>query len=428
MDTCFVLKGDICYSKDLHTLHTLPGGYLVCEGGLSAGVHEVLPERYRHYPLTDFGNALLLPGLTDLHAHAPQYSFRALGMDMELLDWLNAHTFPEEAKYQSMDYAKAAYASFVQDLVAGPNTRAVLFATCHVPATLLLMDMLEETGLHTLVGKVNMDRNSHPDLQEADAETSLADTRAWLTQVRAREYRCTKPILTPRFIPSCTDVLLRGITALQREMGLPLQSHLSENLSECAWVKELCPDSDGYGDAYLGFGLFGGSVPTIMAHCVWSDEKEIRSMAKQGVYMAHCPQSNTNLASGIAPVRRFLSQGVPVGLGSDMAGGCHTSIFRAMADAIQMSKLHWRLQNQQDRALTLAEAFYLATKGGGSFFGKVGGFEEGYAFDVLVVDDALLSPLYPLSVEDRLARVTYLSDDRHIMRKYVQGRLIHQSS
>jgi guanine deaminase len=205
-----------------------------------------------------------------------------------------------------------------------------------------------------------------------------------------------------------------------------LQSHLSENLSECAWVKTLCPDSDGYGDAYLRFGQFGGPVPTIMAHCVWSGDKEIRSMAEQGVYMAHCPQSNTNLASGIAPVRRFLNQGVPVGLGSDMAGGCHTSIFRAMADAIQMSKLHWLLQNQQEPALTLAEAFFLATKGGGSFFGKVGGFEEGYAFDALVLDDTPLAAPYSLDMEDRLARVTYLSDNRFIIRKYVQGRLINK--
>lgn len=286
------------------------------------------------------------------------------------------------------------------------------------------MDLLEETGLHTLVGKVNMDRNSSADLQEASAAASLRDTRDWLHQASARDYRCTQPILTPRFIPSCTDDLLRGLAALQKETGLPVQSHLSENPSECTWVKELCPDSEGYGDAYHRFGLFGGPVPTIMAHCVWSDEAEIRAMAAQGVYVAHCPQSNTNLSSGIAPVRRFLRQGVRVGLGSDIAGGCHTSIFRAMADAIQMSKLHWRLQDQSEPPLTLAEAFYLATKGGGSFFGKVGGLEEGYAFDVLVLDDGPLSPPDPLSIEDRLARATYLSDDRHILRKYVQGRQV----
>ena len=157
-----------------------------------------------------------------------------------------------------------------------------------------------------------------------------------------------------------------------------MQSHLSENFGEIAWVKELCPATHFYGEAYSQFGLFGGDCPTVMAHCVHSSDEEIALMKKQGVYIAHCPQSNTNLSSGIAPARRYLDAGLHIGLGSDIAAGSSLSILRAMADAIQVSKLYWRLADSSVRPLTLEEAFYMGTEGGGSFFGKVGSFKEGY--------------------------------------------------
>ncbi len=419
----FVLKGTVCYSQSPHALVTLPDAYLVCEEGVCAGVFAGWPEAYRAFPLTDCGTKLIVPGLIDLHVHAPQYAFRGLGMDLELLEWLAAHTFPEESKYRDLGYAREAYTAFVDALTRGPNTRACVFATCHLPATRLLMDLLEASGLVTLVGKVNMDRNAPDGLREASAENSLRDTRAWLEGIEKR-YERTAPILTPRFIPSCTDELMRGIAAIQNEWGLPVQSHLSENPGEIAWVRELCPNAAFYGDAYDQFGLFGGDVPTVMAHCVGSDEREIERMSEKGVFVAHCPQSNANLSSGIAPVRRFLSRGLRVGLGSDVAGGCHTSIFRAMADAIQMSKLRWRLVDADDKALSLAEAFYLGTKGGGAFFGKVGSFETGYEFDALVIDDSALAAPFTLTPEERLARVVYSEGESRIVAKYARGRTV----
>lgn len=421
MDNVFAIKGDICYCQDKESLHTLQGGYLVCENGISAGVYAQLPMAYAGIPVHDYGHQLIIPGLVDLHVHAPQYAYRALGLDMELLDWLNANAFPEEAKFRDLAYADRAYGDFVEEMLHSPNTRACVFATVHKDATLLLMDKLEAAGLMTMVGKVNMDRNSFAALQEASAEASLAETRSWLDAANNR-YTHTLPILTPRFIPSCSDVLMRGLGDIQKAYGVPVQSHLSENLSECEWVKALCPDADSYGDAYRRFGLFGGDAPTVMAHCVWSSPEEIALMQAQGVYVAHCPQSNMNVSSGIAPVRRFLDAGVHVGLGSDVAGGSHVSIFRAMTDAVQVSKLRWRLVDQADKPLSLIEAFYLATVGGGAFFGKVGSFDKGYALDAVVLDDTPLLAPYPLSIEDRLSRVAYLSDDRHIQAKYVQGR------
>lgn len=420
----FALKGNVCYSKDKDNLIFLENVWLVCENGLSAGIFTELPEKYSGIPLRDMGHSLIIPGLTDLHLHAPQYTYRGTGMDLELLDWLNTYTFPEEAKYADLSYAKKAYRIFADDLKKSATTRASIFATIHVEATRLLMDLLEETGLKTYVGKVNMDRNSSPELQEADADASAAQTRRWLAEISGK-YQNTRPILTPRFTPSCTDALMRRLAEIQRDTGLPVQSHLSENQGEIAWVQQLCPNTCFYGEAYDQFGLFGGNtVPTIMAHCVYSTPEEIALIKKRGVYIAHCPQSNTNIASGIAPVRLYLDEGLHLGLGSDIAGGSSLSILRAIADAIQSSKLRWRLVDTESKPLSLEEAFYMATIGGGSFFGKVGSFEKGYEFDAVVLDDTSLPSPRAFSPKERLERLIYLSDERNITGKYVSGKKI----
>ena len=419
----FALKGTICYSKNQKELIFAENSYAVCENGLCAGVFSQLPEEYKDIPVKDMSDRLIIPGFTDLHLHAPQYAYRGTGMDLELLDWLNTITFPQEAKYADLSYAQKAYSIFVDDLKHSFTTRACIFATLHRPATELLMDMLEESGLATMVGKVNMDRNGAPELQEESAQASAQDTRQWLKEIKGR-YDHTYPILTPRFTPSCTDELMTELGKIQREYHLPVQSHLSENFGEIAWVKELCPTSRFYGDAYDMFGLFGGVCPTIMAHCVHSTDEEIQMIKDQGVYIAHCPESNTDIASGIAPVRRYLDMGLHVGLGTDVAGGFSLSMFRAMADAIQVSKLRWRLMDQTQAPVTLEEAFYMATIGGGSFFGKVGTFEKGYEFDAMILDDSNIRHPQEISTRDRLERLVYLSDDRNLVGKYVQGRKV----
>ena len=416
----YVLKGNICYSRNKNELNVLEHGYLVCEDGKSAGVYETLPGQYQDYEVKDYGDRIIIPGMTDLHVHAPQYTFRGLNMDLELLEWLNTNTFPEEAKYQNLEYADQAYEIFVDDLKKSATTRACIFGTIHVNGTLCLMDKLEKSGLYTMVGKINMDRNAPEYLVEENARKSVEDTIRWIAESKKR-FSHTQPILTPRFIPSCTDELMQKLGELQKEIGLAVQSHLSENQGEIAWVKELCPSSKFYGDAYDQFGLFGGDCRTIMAHCVSSSEEEIKRMKEKGVFIAHCPASNANLSSGVAPVRRYLEEGLNMGLGSDIAGGTSLSIFEAMGDAVKCSKLRWRMSDETLVPLTFEEVFYLGTMGGGAFFGKVGSFEKGYALDAVVLDDSNLRHPQKLTVKERLERMVYLSDDRNVVGKYVEG-------
>lgn len=419
----YVIKGNICYSNSMDEILTVPNGYLVCEDGVSKGVFEKLPEAYAGLRVFDFQDRLVIPGMTDLHIHAPQFAFRGLGMDMELLDWLNTHTFPEEAKYADSAYADRAYSQFAEHLRRSTTTRAVAFATIHVPATKLLMDKMEATGLHTYIGKVNMNRNSPDYLCETSVEAAMADTEQWIQDTMDR-YAHTKPIITPRFIPSCTDEMMRGLRTLVEKYHLPVQSHLSENFSEIAWVQELCPQSKFYGDAYDQFGMFGGDHRCIMAHCVHSGEAELELIRKNGVFIAHSPESNINLSSGVAPINRYLDNGIRVGLATDVAGGSHESMLRAIMHAIQASKLRWRLLDDTVKPLTFERAFYLATVGGGEFFGKVGTFKDGYELDAVILDDENLDHPQELSVRERLERAVYLADDRNVYAKFVAGERI----
>ena len=235
--------------------------------------------------------------------------------------------------------------------------------------------------------------------------------------------KLVKPIITPRFVPSCTSYLMKELGDIAIKDSIPVQSHLSENLSEIDWVSKLHPECKSYGDTYNKFNLFG-QTKTIMAHCVHLTEEEINTMEENQVFIAHCPNSNMNLSSGIAPISKLLKRNIKVGLGSDIAGGENLSMFAVMACAIRMSKLRKVCFKEEEKALTLQEVFYLATKGGGKFFGKVGSFEEGYEFDALVIDDDNLWKINEGSIEERIERLIYLGDGKNIIARYARGREI----
>ena len=421
MDNIQIIKGNFFDCSQDMELRARTGAYCVVKDGISEGIFDELPEKYAGAPVTDYGDMLIMPALVDLHTHAPQYTFHGMGMDLELLEWLNTYTFPEEARYRDLEYASQAYDIFVDALTRSGTGRAVIFGTIHTEATLLLMEKLEKSGLVTYVGKVNMDRNS-PDNYREETAQSLRETERFVEE--ALSFRSTFPILTPRFIPTCSDELMRGLSAIQKRTGLPAQSHLSENRSEIEWVKELVPDAAFYGDAYDIFGLFGGECRTVMAHCVSSGKEEIERMAQKGVFVAHCPNSNTNISSGIAPVRKLLDAGIQVGLGSDVAGGHSLSLFDEMVSAVQVSNLRWRCIDQNDRQLSMTEVFYMATRGGGEFFGKVGSFDRGYEFDALVVDDSGLAGMIKPDPAHRFLRSLYLSHECLLAAKYVKGNKI----
>lgn len=420
----FVLKGDILYCKNVNSVSENPNSYLVCVDGKCEGVFKKLPSKYKNFKLYNYTGKMIVPGLVDLHLHAPQYAFIGLHMDLKLLDWLNKYTFPEESKYKNLEYAKKAYDILTNDLKHMSTTRFSMFATIHNDATLYLMKKLDRIGFKGYVGKVNMDRNSPKYLCEK-TDKSISDTIEFIE--KSSRFKNIHPIVTPRFIPSCTDELMLGLSNIIKECKVPVQSHLSENIAEIEWVKELSKCKT-YEAAYEKYNMLGTVTNTIMAHYVWPDEKGINYIKNRKVWIAHSPSSNRNLASGIAPISRYLRDGIKVGLATDVSGGSYLSMFRAMEDAITASKIRGLFvdkDNSIKNCINITQAFYIATLGGGSFFGKVGSFDNGYEFDAIVLDESKIPTVLmdELKLLERFERFIYRPCDK-VLAKFIAGKKI----
>ena len=422
-----VYKAHILFTKEKDHFEVFENGYIAVKDGRVTGVSTNLADLdSQDAEVIDFGDKLLIPAMNDMHVHAPQVHNQGVAMDLELLPWLQNYTFPEESKYADVNYAERMYRRFLHTQWLFGTMRSVVFGTVHTESTRVLMKLYQEAGMGALVGKVAMNRNCPDTLSEGvdayiEGQESLIAEFSNPSPLTPHPSPLVRPIITPRFVPSCTPELLKVCGELAAKYQLPVQSHLSENTSEIAWVAELEPESKNYGDAYNRYGLFG-QTPTIMAHCVWTNGSELELMKKNRVMVAHCPTSNFNLSSGLAPVRSFLDEGLPVGLGSDISGGHDLNMFRMLVYAIQVSKMHYQIDKSK-AFLTLSEIFWIATKSAGSFFGKVGSFEPGYDFDALVIDDSVLN-FDNYSLQERLERFIYLGDDRQIDHRFCRGKII----
>ncbi len=412
-----IYMGNIIFTKTPDKFESLENGYILVEGKKIKKICKELDEKYKNEEITDFGNKMIIPGFVDLHLHAGQFRNMGLGMDKELLPWLETYTFPEEAKFKDTEYAKEVYSEFVNALLESGTTRSVIFATLHRKATEILFDLINQSGMGAFIGKVNMDRNS-PDYLIEETEKSLEDTEYFIKKY-GNNNELVRFIITPRFIPTCSSELMIGLAKLAEKYKIPVQSHLSENSGEIKWVYELHPERDNYLDVYDKYGILGQDS-AVMAHCVHNNDKEVEIMKKRGVFVAHCPTSNINLSSGTAPVKKYLDNDINVGIGSDVSGGHILSIKDCIVYALQASKIYNMYVDKNSPILKTSEAFYLATKGGGKFFGKVGSFEEDYEFDALIINDRNTDK----SLEERLQSFIYSGNLSEIEKRFCAGKEI----
>ena len=413
-----ILKGNIVAAPELGKLDIVENGYLVAVDGVIEGVYETLPEKFAGCEVEDCGKDLILQTFSDMHLHAPQYAMLGMGMDMPLIDWLNTYTFPTEAHFADPEVARPIYKQLAEELVSNGTTRVVMFSSLHRESTLVLMEELEKAGVTGYVGKVNMDRNGGENYQETTQE-SMDETVKWIEQCN---FEHVKPVITPRFTPTCTNELMEFLGKLAAEKDLPIQSHLSENTGEIAWVKELHPDCQQYWETYAKYNMWNDR--TVMAHCVWSDERERKAIKDAGVWVCHCASSNEDLISGYAPIRVMLDEGVRVVLGSDIAGGDHISMFDNVTASIRASKARRIMTNWETDFLTVAEAYYLGTSAACEFFGQKPGFAAGNPLHAIVVRDDDLPDVRQRTTQERFERSMYRRQKDAIRAVYSAGRKV----
>ncbi len=391
----------------------------------------------------------ILPGLIDLHTHLPQYEAVALD-GLELLPWLETHVFPAEARFADPVHARGAAREFIRDLLAGGTTTACLFGTVHVEATDAMFSAAEDAGIRAVIGKAMMDRHAPSGLLE-DTEESLRGSEELCQTWHGRDHGRLSYAFTPRFAPSCSAELMRGAGALAAKHEAFVQTHISENLQEIEWVRQLFPQARSYAEVYDHFGLLGPR--TLLAHGIHLDRTERDLLRGRGATVVHCPSSNAFLRSGIMPLRRWLDEGLGVGLGTDIGAGPRLSLFDEMAMACTASKLRWAGQRNQaarvwnmdtfgsDQKLRLCEeldlepdepldpvgAFHLATRGGALALGledRIGGLEAGMEADLIVVDPRRCDPVGAADADPArvLSRLVYRAVPGLVRASFVRGR------
>ncbi|HUO83904.1 MAG TPA: guanine deaminase [Thermoanaerobaculia bacterium] len=400
-------------------------GYLAVDGGrmVSVGSWNEVPAPQSRDQVVELGSGtMIVPGFVDTHLHAPQLEMIG-SYGGHLLEWLNRHTFPTEAKFSDPEHARRVAESLFEELLANGTVTAMIFSTIHFEATEIFFREAGRRGFRAIIGKTMMDRNAPDELLE-DPTRSYEESRELIERWHGKGV--LRYAVTPRFAPTSSETLLSLAGRLAGEFpDVYVQTHVSENQGELRWVAELFPGARDYVDVYDRFGLL--SERTILAHGVHLADRELEVLRERGARIAHCPNSNLFLGSGLFPLRRVIDAGVPVGLGSDIGAGTTPSLFNAMADAYKV---------QQVRGLSLSpfHLWFLATLGGAralSLDGVTGSLEPGKDADFLVLD-LEATPLLALrthraeKLEDLLAACIFMGDDRVVSRSFVRGKELYR--
>jgi guanine deaminase len=362
-------------------------------------------------------NALITPGFVDTHLHAPQLEMIG-SYGGKLLEWLNTYTFPTEAKFADASHAERVAKSFFDEMLRNGTLSALVFSTIHREATDIFFAEAERRGFRGIIGKTMMDRNA-PDYLLENARDAYDNSRALLTKWHNRGL--LRYAITPRFAPTSTPELLEAAGALKREFAdAYVHTHISENTHEVLWVQQLFPEAE-YADVYDRYGLL--DKRSVLAHGVWLTDEELDLLATRGARIAHCPNSNLFLGSGLFKLHHVLDAGVVVGLGTDIGAGTTPSMFTVMNDA-------YKVQQVQNVSLTPFELWYLGTLGGAkalSLDDETGSLEPGKSADFIVLDlqgKPLLAArtANASSIEDLLAALIFVGDDRAVRSATIAGR------
>lgn len=432
------IRGCLVDAPAAGKLRGLRDGALVIENGLISAygdgeavmaAHNGRAIRWMHSP-----EAVVIPGLIDLHAHLPQYPAVARTAE-SLLPWLNAHIFPRERQFRAKA-ARTESPAFFEDLARHGTTCAMLYAAIFADSCDAAFGAAEASGLRIIMGKVMMDVGTYDQSPpEKLAEHSAAESESLCRKWHGRDAGRLEYAFSPRFAVTCSEELMKLAGGLARKHGAYLQTHLSENIAEIAEISGRFPAYPTYTHVYEGCGLLGSQ--SVFAHCVHLSDEEIALLADTKSVVAHCPTSNFFLNSGLMPLDRLRRAGVRLGLGSDVAGGPELNMWQVMRSAIEAQKARF-FHDPSVPIPTPADAFYLATLGGAEALGKerlLGSFEIGKEADLVVLDLARILPYLPrsnphanLTPEDIISLLVYRGGPHAVLETFVRGRSVYHAA
>ncbi len=398
-------------------------GLLVVEQGKVVAFGEakaLLPDLAPGTEVVSHHNGLLMPGFIDTHVHYPQTEMIA-SYGEQLLQWLEQYTYPTEAQFADRQKAADVAGFFLDLLLDGGTTTAMVFGTVHKASVDAFFEQAQQRNLRMICGKVLQDSNS-PDNLSDDVESGYLDSKALIEQWHNKDRLAYA--VTPRFAPSCSIEQMEMAAQLMREYpDIYMQTHLSESKQEVAWVKDLFPQHQGYLDVYDHCGLLGKR--SVLAHGVHMLDEECRTMAHYGSSIAHSPTSNLFLGSGLFNQVQAQQHDMHYALATDVGAGTSFSLLRTMAEA-------YKVQQLRGNSLTPFKSFYLATLAGAESLDltdRLGNFEVGKEADFIVLDyDA--TPLSKRRIAkcqtlaEKLFVLMMLGDERHVGATYILGEKV----
>ena len=370
--------------------------------------------------IQDHGSGILFPGFVDLHVHLPQIGSRGRSRS-DLLQWLHKDIYPAEAKFADPEYAGQCARRFVKECARNGVTTTVAFLTSHKEASKRSISVIAESGIRSVVGAVQMDRNGPQELLN-NVEDSISCAEELAGKWHGYDSGRVKYALIPRFAISCSDRLLKELGRLKTQApSLYVHTHLSEQKGEIDEVSRLFPQADDYLSVYEDAGLVGEL--TLFAHCIHLSDRELSSLISQGAGVAHCPSSNLFLKSGIFPWQRSVDADLRFGLGSDVGAGPEMSPFRVMRDAYFM---------QLNQVIPPDELLWRATLGAAQALGmedEIGSLEVGKEADFVVLDlkgRPEMEDQDHSSIEGICSSLVFLGDDRVVRESWVRGKRLER--
>ncbi|WP_442108886.1 guanine deaminase [Pseudomonas sp. NUPR-001] len=400
------------------------GLLLIDNGKISALGHasDLLPTLAADIEVQHYQDALITPGFIDTHIHFPQTGMIG-SYGEQLLDWLNTYTFPCEKQFADKAHADKVAKIFIEELLRNGTTTALVFGSVHPTSVNAFFEEAERLDLRMIAGKVMMDRNA-PDYLTDTAESSYVESKALIARWHGKGR--LHYAVTPRFAPTSTPEQLALAGQLLGEFpDLYMHTHLSENLKEIDWVKELFPERKGYLDVYDHFKLLGER--SVFAHGVHLCDDECQRLAETGSAVAFCPTSNLFLGSGLFNLPQAERFKVKVGLGTDVGAGTSFSLLNTLNEAYKVMQL-------QGARLSPFKSLYLATLGGAQALyldDRIGSLKPGNDADFVVLDYKA-TPLMDYriqqsnSIDETLFVLMTLGDDRTIKQTFAAGRCVHQ--
>lgn len=399
--------------------HDSAGAVLIDGGHITdTGPAERLRRDHPAATVTDYGNALITAGFVDAHVHYPQTAIIA-SWGKRLIDWLQSYTFPEEARFADPDYAARIAQRYLDLALAHGTTTMCSFATSHAASVEAFFTAAGARGMRALAGRTCMDRNA-PDALCDSAQTAYDDSRALLH--RWHGHGRLGYVITPRFAPTSSPAQLEVLGALWAEHpDCLMQTHLSEQTDEIAWVRRLFPDARDYLDVYERFGLLGRRG--LYGHAIHLTERERARLREVDAALIHCPTSNTFIGSGLFDMAGLTAAGLRVGLATDTGGGSSFSMLRTMAAAYEIGQL-------RGQALHPAQLYWLATAGSARALhlqDRIGTLGKGMEADIVVLDLASTATIAQRAqragdIWESLFATIMMGDDRAVRDVRVAGR------